>query len=158
MPLSRKQEIYRDILALSLPHMRNGLSNVVHVFWWTILPRRRRRFARSYYEVAELVHGLSDTIFCADFTEQDFWFLNVHARAFLERNAPKNITPYPVLALHIQQLFAAVPDELRHKLNWPGPTEDWSWVIINQEEKEKMVARLFPRTNRNDGDESAGGE
>jgi len=148
--MSPKQAIYQSILSWSLPYIRNGLSNTVHVPWWTLLPRRRRRFARSHYEVAQLVHSLSGTIFCEEFTDQDLWFLNVPARTFLERNSPQTLPLYPVFALRIQQLFAAVPDTLKHQLEWAGPTGDWSWAILNQDEKQQMIERLFPQ-------QSAGG-
>ena len=132
--MSRKQELYRDILTSALPFVRSGLQNVVHVPWWRMLPRRRRRFGRSYYEVAQLVHDLPVSILSEEFSEHDLWFLNVHARSFLERNDARTHTLYPVLARYIQELFQIVPERMKARLEWAGPTEDWSGVVFASRE------------------------
>ena len=126
--MSRKQELYQDILTWCLPALRNSLSNLHHGYWWQMSPLKRKRIAHSGYEIAQFIHALHATILQEEFSEHDFWFLNHHARAFIERNQVKSLHLYGMMAYFIQELIKAVPEEMRHKLEWSGPPEDYSWA------------------------------
>ncbi|MBV1774572.1 hypothetical protein KSF73_02465 [Burkholderiaceae bacterium DAT-1] len=71
--MSRKQEIYRDILRLALPMLRNAFT------WnlWTYY--RRRAYCR---ELSELIHNLPVSILDPEWTAHDDWFMANQAEAF----------------------------------------------------------------------------
>jgi hypothetical protein len=81
--------------------------------------------------VAEFVHNLYVSILDEKFTDHDIHFLNYQARDFLERKGESHPS-YPLFAYYVQELFKEVPDDLRHKLRWNGPTGDFSWACPRQ--------------------------
>ena len=109
--MSRKQEIYRELLQFGLPSFRA----VRHLRWW----QRARR--QALYVEAEFLHNLYVTILEPEFVEHDIWFLNNQARWFLSHTDPKHVACYHHHERLIQELFALVPDGLREKLMWSGP-------------------------------------
>lgn len=69
----------------------------------------------------ELVHDLYASIFEEEFTNHDLYFLNLHARLFLERNNEDSCFGYDLIARRIQELFELVPAPLKSQLEWAGP-------------------------------------
>lgn len=126
--MSKKQEIYREILSFALPESRNTLSQFNRVRCWRILSRKQQLHFRETYEVAQFVHNLYVSILAEDFTSHDIWFLNVQARSFIERNNEKNCCLYSLFAYYIQELFKIVPDTLKDKLEWNGPEGNYDWA------------------------------
>ena len=123
--MSRKQEIYRDILGWALPGARNALSHFrtfrpVRLMW----PRQQRAL-RQHYEMARFVHDIYFLILEEEFTLHDVSFLNFQARQFFERGDERDCFNR-LLAPYIQELFALVPEALRPQLSWPGPQGDYS--------------------------------
>jgi hypothetical protein len=109
--MSPKQQIYKEMLWWTLPHLRN----VSTWPWW------RRVRDRSVYFEAELIHNLPVSLLEPDFLEHDIWFLNVQARAYAERCSPMISDLYPEQLRRIRALFDLVPEGLRHQLQWAGP-------------------------------------
>ena len=106
--MSRKQKLYVEILWRALPYIR-GMSQAG--LW-------RRIRDRSAYEEAEFIHNLPVSILEPEFTEHDIWFLNHQARFYVTQSgSPHVATHLPYIA----ELFRLVPDEVRPKLEWPGP-------------------------------------
>lgn len=109
--MSRKQEIYKEMLRWGLPHLRNVLAQGV----W------QRLQDRSCLLEAQLLHSLPNTILEEQFVEGDLWFLNHDARAYLAECSPAISPNYQVHAQGIRELFTLVPPEAREKLKWKGP-------------------------------------
>lgn len=111
--MGRKQEIYRELLQFGLPHLRA----IRTLRWWQAARRR------ALYEEAEFLHSLHVSILEPEFVDHDFWFLNHQARSFLEHADPRHAACYDQHRRLIRELFALVPEQLRTKLEWPGPDE-----------------------------------
>jgi hypothetical protein len=109
--MSPKQEIYREMLRLALPWIRNVNSWP----WW------RRMRDRSAFDEAELVHNLGESLFEPDFVEHDIWFLNHQARVYHDRCSPSRSPNYRHQLELIRGLFTLVPPPLQTRLNWSGP-------------------------------------
>lgn len=104
--MSPKQEIYRDILFWTLPHLRNAASQP----WW-----RRFRDRSPYFE-AELVHNIPVSMYEPEFTDHDIWFLNVQADSYI-RNCSESISYlYPEQKKRLLALRSLVPEALKSKL------------------------------------------
>ncbi len=125
--MSRKQEIYKDILSWALPSARNTLSWFRRVRPLVVLSPRLQRALGPQYEVAEFVHNLYVSILDEEFTDHDIHFLNYQARSFYERN-DDTCEHYSLFAYYIQELFKEVPEDRRDKLMWAGPQGDYSWA------------------------------
>lgn len=125
--MTRKQEIYRDMLSWALPQTRNSLKYVTSLEPFTVLGRKRLRSLRGHYAVAQLVHGLAYILLEEEFTDADISFLNFGARSFCE-NSAETCTHYPLFAYFIQELFKVVPEDKRQQLEWDGPQGDYSWA------------------------------
>lgn len=109
--MSRKQEIYKEMLLWSLSYIRNVQSRS----WW------RKAFDRSCFEEAELTHNLHASILAEEFTKHDIHFLNNQARRYCDK-AKKTGTPnYKVHRVLIKELFELVPEDMRSELKWKGP-------------------------------------
>lgn len=124
--MSRKQEIYAEILSWTIPTIRTGLSPYSHIIPLRMLGPSRQRLLKSYYELAQLVHNLYVSIVEEDFNDHDLYFLNIHARSFMKRNSEETCPCYNLLLYYIQELFKIVPDSMREKLEWEGPEGDYS--------------------------------
>jgi hypothetical protein len=109
--MSRKQEIYRELLQFGLPSLRA----VRHLRWW----QKARR--EALYVEAEFLHNLYVTILEPEFVDHDIWFLNHQASWFVTHADPKQVACYYHHERLIKELFALVPDRLRDKLMWSGP-------------------------------------
>jgi hypothetical protein len=109
--MSPKQEIYREMLRLALPWIRNVSS----LPWW-----RRIRDRSAFYE-SELVHNLSVSLFEPDFVEHDIWFLNHQARVYHDQCGPSRSPNYHRQLELIRELFALVPPPLQTRQSWGGP-------------------------------------
>lgn len=107
--MSKKQEIYVELMRHGMPYTRNILSHGL------IYGRKRK----ETFEIAQLIHSLYVSILEEEFTDHDFWFLNVQARAYCEDN--KNSFLYPVIKELLMELFNSVPEEQKGKLEWQGP-------------------------------------
>lgn len=106
-----KIEIYIEMLAWSLPYIRNVQSQ--NVF-------RKANDKSCYYE-AELVHNLPYKILVQDFSDSDVHFLNYQAKYYIE-HCSEDISPnYNGHTERIKKLFELVPSELKEKLIWEGP-------------------------------------
>jgi hypothetical protein len=107
--MSPKQEIYRELLRTTLPHIRSVLN----------LPFWRRLRHKALYEEAELVHNLWPSLFEPEFIDHDVWFLNSQAKSYYQRARSSPL--YPQHVALIRELFAFVPDRCRPQLHWAGP-------------------------------------
>jgi len=76
----------------------------------------------STYHEAELVHNLPVSMYEPDFLEHDVWFLNVRAKAYCQQCSAAASPLYPQQVERIRELFALVPEHLRPKLQWSGPS------------------------------------
>ncbi len=132
--MSRKQEIYRELLRHALPHFRNTLSQFQRIRCFRVLTRKQQIFLRNTYEVAEFVHNLYVSVSEENFTFHDIWFLNYQARSFLECADERNCDSYRVFAHYVQELFRIVPDNLRADLQWEGPEGNYEWAIPKSDE------------------------
>lgn len=112
LQISRKQAIYRELLHVTLPYLRN----ISTWSWW-----HRLRDHSAYYE-AELIHNLPVSILEPEFVDHDIWFLNEQARVYC-RDCNETLSfLYPHHVELIRELFSLVPEALRCKLRWRGPT------------------------------------
>ena len=109
MPASRKQEIYKEKMFISLPYIRN----VQTWPWW-----HRLRDRTCYYE-AELIHNLCYSILIPQFVAHDIHFLNYQARIYFD-NCQKSAN-YAGHVDRIGELFKLVPEPMRSELKWSGP-------------------------------------
>lgn len=105
----QKQDIYLEILRISLPVIRNILSKRIVI--------GKDRY--EAYELSELIHNFHLLFLEEKFGEQDFWFLNNHARLFHERAS--TIYNYEKIVGLLKELFKIVPEELKNELEWRGP-------------------------------------
>jgi len=110
--MSKKQEIYTELMRLTMPMVRNTLS-------FTFIYGKQRRSALA---IAELTHNLYVSILNEEFENHDLHILNHQARWYYE-NAPRDYM-YNGIILLIKELFDILPMNLRNKLDWPGPTID----------------------------------
>ncbi len=125
--MSRKQEIYRQILSWALPSTRNCLSHFRQSSLPKLLSPKRQCYLRDQFEVAEFVHNIYVSILEEKFTHHDIHFLNFQARAFFQRNDDRCLN-YSLFAYYIQELFKEVPEDRRYELDWDGPRGDFSWA------------------------------
>lgn len=109
--MSRKQEIYKEMLRWGVPYIRDVLAKGA----W------ERLRDRSCLLEAQLLHSLPNSILDEGFTDNDLWFLNHHARAYLQECSPALSRNYECHQRLIAELFTLVPADLRGKLQWPGP-------------------------------------
>lgn len=107
--MSRKQEIYAELLRHSLPMARNVLSHRV------IFGAGRE----EAFRICQLAHNLYVSILNEEFTSHDLWFLNVTAREYV--NSAKGTVLYDVVTKLIRELFSVVPSEMKNQLEWAGP-------------------------------------
>ncbi|WP_392564736.1 hypothetical protein RHO13_04825 [Orbus wheelerorum] len=109
----RKNEIYIEMLRLALPYIRNIQGQ----------DQSTKANDTSCYFEAELVHNLTLTILDPTFDEHDIWFLNYQAKSYYKNcNAHISIN-YCKQIFYIKELFKLVPDEMKAKLIWSGPSE-----------------------------------
>ncbi|MFP1776457.1 zinc ABC transporter substrate-binding protein [Lonsdalea quercina] len=107
----KKNEIYVNMLSLSLPYIRNIQS----------LDKKDKGRDISCYFEAELVHNLMHTLLVSEFVEHDIWFLNNQAKYYIEK-CSEDISPnYNQHIEYIKSLFKMVPDSLKSELLWKGP-------------------------------------
>jgi hypothetical protein len=111
--MSRKQEIYWDLLQRLLRYFRS----VSALRWWHVARRR------ELHDEAELIHNLPVTLLEPAFVDHDIWFLNVQARWDLE-HASQDSPNFEANESAIAELFRLVPEDMRHRLRWPGPRGD----------------------------------
>jgi hypothetical protein len=109
--MSKKQQIYIDILERLLPFMRNIQT---HSAW------NRFRYG-SFYPEMELVHNLHRNLIRPEFTESDVHWLNSQARIFYKSGDNQRHGFYKPICAEIAELFSLVPDNLKPKLKWQGP-------------------------------------
>ncbi|MCX8156929.1 MAG: zinc ABC transporter substrate-binding protein [Verrucomicrobiae bacterium] len=109
--MSRKQEIYQEMLRWGLPYIRDVLAQGA----WARLKDR------SALLEAQLLHSLPHSILDPDFTDNDLWFLNHHARAYLTEASPALCRNYDLHRKLIAELFLLVPPPRRAELKWNGP-------------------------------------
>ncbi len=107
--MSRKQEIYTELLFWSLPTIRNVQSGS---FW------SKARDKSCYYE-SELVHTLHTSILESEFVDNDIHFLNYQAKSYFE-NGTCSVAYNAQIAL-INELFELVPENRKGNLLWQGP-------------------------------------
>jgi hypothetical protein len=111
LPVSRKQEIYKEMLRWGLPYIRDVQAKGA----W------QRMNDRSCFLEAQLLHSLPNSILDEGFTDNDLWFLNHHARMYLKEGSPGIARNYDYHRKLITELFTLVPPDLRGKLQWQGP-------------------------------------
>jgi hypothetical protein len=112
--MSRKQEIYKELLRWDIPHIRDQLARgALH----------RMKDTSALLET-ELIHSLPNTILDEGFVDGDLWFLNNHARDYLSKCSPGISKNYDFNRRFIAELFTLVPPERRAELKWAGPPAD----------------------------------
>ncbi len=105
--MSPKQQVYQETLRLILPSLRGAQARP----WW-----RKARDKGSAYD-SELIHNLYVSLFEADFTNHDIWFLNVQAKWYYE-NARGKSHNYEAVVRLISELMHLVPSDHLEKLQW----------------------------------------
>ncbi|EST58037.1 hypothetical protein K151_2093 [Proteus hauseri ZMd44] len=70
---------------------------------------------------AELLHNIVISLTEEEMTEHDVFFLNNHARFYLENAHDKKCANYYSHEDDIKKLFSIVPEHLKDKLEWDGP-------------------------------------
>ncbi len=105
--LTRKQELYIDILELLLPHARN-------VQTWGML---RRTFYSDLYPELELVHNIPPLLAKGEFCKEDVFWLNTQACNYLEQLRKGDHPHCSAIKYDIQQLENLVPSELNESLS-----------------------------------------
>ena len=106
--MSPKQAIYREILRITLPHIRNRCS----ADWLSRVQDRGLAYD------SELIHNIWPTLFEPDFQKHDLWFLNHHCRSYAEGEARTASLIYWQIMPLIKELFTLIPHELRSELEW----------------------------------------
>jgi hypothetical protein len=129
--MSRKQEIYRELLQFGLPWLRGVRS----LRWWQSTRRQ------AFYEKAEFLHNLYVSILEPEFEHHDIWFLNHQARLFLMDADPKHTACYYHHLGLIRELFTLVPVGLKGKLAWQGPDDSPSHGRPRSEPKGQGLVR-----------------
>lgn len=105
--MSKKQELYRDILRLVLPYARN-------VQTWGIF---QRLFKINLYPELELVHNIPPLMINTDVTNNDIYWLNYQAFNYLLA-CRKYERPHQIEIMDdISQLLRLVPDMLIDDVN-----------------------------------------
>jgi hypothetical protein len=112
--MSRKQEIFKEMLRWGIPFIRDQQAKGA----W------HRMNDRASFLEAQLLHSLPNSLLDEDFTENDLWFLNQHARAYLKECSPSLSRNYAFHQQMITELFTLVPPAWHAKLQWPGPGRD----------------------------------
>ena len=109
--MSRKQEVYVEIMDVILPYMRNiQRDNLI------------RRIAHgTFYPELELVHNLGRGLLNEAWTQHDVRWINTQARIYIERGN-KTLPFYPKVCSCIIELVDMVPEDLKYLLNWCGPS------------------------------------
>jgi len=107
--MSRKQEIYTELLFWALPAIRNTQSGSA----------LQKALDKSSYQEAEFVHTLQHSILEPEFVDNDIHFLNFQARNYFENGKCSN--PYQAQITLVNELFNLVPENLRGELLWQGP-------------------------------------
>ena len=108
--MSRKQEIYTELLFWSLPTIRNIQSRSAWI----------KARDKSCYQEAEFVHTLHSSILEPEFVDNDIYFLNHQARTYF-KNGNCSIAYNAQIEL-LNELFSLVPKELKNELVWQGPS------------------------------------
>ncbi|MDE9557579.1 hypothetical protein KKJ06_19675 [Xenorhabdus bovienii] len=107
----RKISIYSNMLCKSLSYIRNVQTHSCF----------RKAFDKSCYMEAELLHNIVTSLTEEEMTEHDVFFLNNHARFYLENARDKECANYHSHEDDIKKLFSIVPDHLKNQLEWLGP-------------------------------------
>lgn len=120
--MSRKQEIYSEMLRYSLAFVSNHTLALLQ--YKGLFSKPIKNELNTVFEIAELVHNMPVSVLVAEFTDHDFWLMNFQVRTFCEKfnvsNADQEHINTVLLAL-IRELFQVIPSDLRHKLVWDGP-------------------------------------
>lgn len=111
--MSRKQEIYGEILRLVLIQARCEAL----MPWW------KKIFRKTLYHELELVHNLCDSMYESEFANHDIWFLNNQARYYCENTSEKISSFHCRNVKLISEMFELVPIDLHDKLKWNGPRQ-----------------------------------
>lgn len=114
-----KNDIYLDMLRLSLPHVRNVSTR-------GILSSLKDK---SVYYEAQLVHNIYTVLPSLVFTTADIWFLNHLAGSYCTHCDANKSMLYDEQVKNISRLFEIVPDAFTHLLEWQGPHEE-TWPSL----------------------------
>lgn len=106
-----KNEIYIDILQVTLPYLRMVVSSSLF---------RRLRDRSAIYET-QLIHGFYSLLSHEEFKDDDIRFLNYHCRYYYENCNDKISMIYSDHLKSFSDLFSIVPDHLKNQLEWKGP-------------------------------------
>ncbi|OKP00296.1 hypothetical protein [Xenorhabdus eapokensis] len=107
----RKIIIYSNMLNKSLSYIRNVQTHSCF----------RKAFDKSCYMEAELLHNIVISLTDEEMTLHDIFFLNNHARFYLENTNDKECANYYSHQDDIKKLFSIVPEYLKNQLEWQGP-------------------------------------
>ncbi|CDL81249.1 hypothetical protein [Xenorhabdus szentirmaii] len=107
----KKISIYSNMLWKSLSYIRNVQTQYCF----------RKAFDKSCYMESELLHSVVLSIREEDITTQDIFFLNNHAKFYLENADEKKCGNYNFHKENIKALFSIVPNHMKNQLEWPGP-------------------------------------
>ncbi|MGJ0626388.1 hypothetical protein [Xenorhabdus bovienii] len=107
----KKNNIYSNMLWKSLSYIR-GMQTQSFL---------KKGLDKSCYFEAELLHSVVLSIREEDITTYDIFFLNNHARFYLDNADEKKCANYNSHEDDIKALFSIVPEHLKEKLEWSGP-------------------------------------
>ena len=109
--MSKKQEIYAELLSLCIPYTRGVLTRIF-VFG---------KVRREAYELCQLSHNLYVSILEEEFVDHDIRFLNHQAKSFYENT--RGMFFCDRINKLIVELFKLVPEKRKIELEWDGSNE-----------------------------------
>jgi hypothetical protein len=120
--MSRKQEIYQQMLQMCIPYIANSLVPLRGDSLLTSIGRMRKGAEIGHlYDVARLIQNILPVLFVEEFTREDLHWLNTHALVFHKSEEARQCPLYPPLARLIIEVFAVVPEEMKPDLHWKQP-------------------------------------
>ncbi len=108
--MSRKQEIYRDMIHRAMLHINNVQKHADNV----------KAKDKSCLFESRLVHLIIAKVLEVDYGDDDIWFLNHQARRYIEDCNEHLSANYTMQSECIAELFKLVPKHLTSKLEWKG--------------------------------------
>jgi hypothetical protein len=104
--MTKKQEIYLELMRLCIPYVRNRLS-------YGIIYGKKRK---ELFEITNLIHDLYVSILDKEFTDHDVWIINVHMKNYCEKNEETFL--YPEIAKLVNKLIESLPVNKKCKIEW----------------------------------------
>ncbi|WP_323862231.1 hypothetical protein [Xenorhabdus szentirmaii] len=80
-----------------------------------------KAFDKTCLLEAQLMHNIVTSLSTTEITDHDIFFLNNHAKDYLESADEKYHNNYNTHKKSIRLLFELVPEHFKEKLEWNGP-------------------------------------